>query len=226
MRGMKSLPWTCQSVSGWWARTGAAIYRQLACEGPEGCRCRREHRPYRGTRSCHHHPPSLRRHCPQSTLHQIPSKSFVWNVCNIYFRHVSFFSFKQHEREDSRSLKSSDGRLKEVWKIKSHVRLFFFIQKIILIFQISLHVIRTLELATLELDLIFRRSVEKIFFSFVFSLLCSHLDLYTAVSAVAFGISGGFVAFLPLFAAPPNKWAKSKHTYSVKSCSYNLLFSR
>lgn len=41
--------------------------------------------------------------------------------------------------------------------------------------------------------------------------LSSHLDLYTAVSTVAFCISGGLVTFFPLFATPPDEWAESKH---------------
>jgi hypothetical protein len=48
----------------------------------------------------------------------------------------------------------------------------------------------------------------------------SHLDLYTAVSAVTFGVSCGFVALLPLFAASPNERSEPR---DVRSMRYSLL---
>lgn len=49
------------------------------------------------------------------------------------------------------------------------------------------------------------------------SRLFSHLDLYSAVSTVAFCISGGLVTFFPLFATSPDEWAEPKHIRSSSS---------
>lgn len=39
----------------------------------------------------------------------------------------------------------------------------------------------------------------------------THLDLYTAISAVALGVPGSLAALLPLLAAPPNERTEPKH---------------
>lgn len=167
------------------------ICRRLAYEGLAGCPSRLG-RPCRGTRS-YHHPPSFHHHHPQSMLHQIPSISFTIHFVTrrVYAGQsiFGFFNFSIQRVGEMNFLKGitscTDGRTSS-----GHGR-----------FE-----------ETLRVSLSLKR-IRSFLFCFILRIrlchLASYLDLYSAVSAVAFRVSGSFAALFPLLATSPHKRTKS-----------------
>lgn len=238
-KGRRDLPWTCQSVSGWWARTGVAIYRRLACERPESCRCHRERRPCHETRSCHR-PPLRPRRCPQSTLHQIPSthgkrhtyEKRSWYTCFLLssllcvsvlcVRLPCFLSLIPSRTRCEHITKTSRNHARDVWRASEGLKRLLVASKT---FSRNWRRISTSLPSSLETSFseISSEPSSELSRKFNESRVSPHLDLYTAVSAVAFRISSSFAALFSLLAAPPDEWAKPKRSRSSSHTRSSFL---